>query len=1011
MAAHNRTNLIALAILAALITPLLIGTCGGNGTSTQPVSVDLGPDGATGAPVSIDLDPLIGPTSIKGATAKRIETDSELIGGEAAQGRVGDYLLQNDKIRVIIQQPDRTIGAGPFGGNLIDADIIRADGQGRDVMGEISVFFQLGRTVNAQTVEVVRDGSKGGAAVIAATGPDEILDYLNISSVVSQYLGTAIELPFDPDKPMSLTMTNYYILRPGDSVVRFITAFRNGGAEPQYLVAGDLIDSGGTIEFFNPSSSLKGFGYVTAIPENMDFLAFRGKEASYAYAPPQINGKEGGAYMAISGVAGTILGTTNVLGILLGSKAPDETTEGAIAIEPGKTASYERWIAIGDSSISSLTDELYRVREIGTGTVSGRVVDSGGSPVADVRVSAIQSGAAAAITQFVSDAQGNYAGTLPAGSYSFSTLTPGRTVVTPGSATISLGSTETTNLTLSKLTHVTVNVASPSASPLPAKVTFLCEGSCPQEKSSQLRDKSFDALPESIFQINFIDHSGTATVPLAPGAYRAVVSRGISYSAWPQNFKDSGGELLTVGEGGTANLSATLAKVVDTSEYLSSDFHVHAINSPDSPVPNTDRVISFMSEGVDVLVSSDHDYVTDFAPVVKQLGALSTIRTIVGNELTTFDYGHFNGFPVQTVEGSINGGAFDWAGGTSFSVHPDAIFKHFEDQPGEQVVQVNHPNWGYLGYIGIDVASGATSTPPARFRMAVPDGLSDSDTKLFSERFTAMELYNGFDLKTFYTCLNWWLGFLNRGFVVTGTAVSDTHRWTTTQSGMPRSFIRIGSGKDSVATFDEAAFVKATNEQKLVGTNGPFVRLYASNAQGEKVETGETLGSGGGAVTLTVEVQTPAWFKANKIELYSNQTDSVPAAGKTNNKAPTPRQVQEITMDDATHLVAGAEGGAEYKRYVITAEFSDTPTKDSYYLVMVRGEEDLFPIVTDRGVAPFAFTNPVFVDVDGSGFKPLQKRAAPPRWRGHVQQLASPPVRKATEADFWKVVKAVQSHH
>ncbi|MBI2061243.1 MAG: carboxypeptidase regulatory-like domain-containing protein [Nitrospirae bacterium] len=970
---------------------------------------------ASSVRVEFDLDKLIGPTEGTGAGAKKITSESDLIGGEAAQGRVGDTLLQNDKIRVIIQQPDRNIGPGPFGGNIIDGDIVRSDGKGQDVIGEISVFFNLGRTVDAKTVEVVRDGSKGGAAVVAATGPDEVLDYLNIRSVVSSYLpGLGDSLPVNPDEDMPLTITNYYILKPGDSAVRFVTAIHNEGSTDQILLAGDLLDSGGTVEFFNPSSTLAGFGYKTAIPEKMNFLGFRGKQSSYAYAPPLKDGKENAAYLAISGVAGTVIGTVNVIQTLLSPPPLRASTEGALVVPAGGTASYERWVAVGTGSLSTVTDALYSARQIPTGQVEGTVADSSGSALAGVRVSAINN-LGAAVTQFLSDASGKFSGTLPAGTYSLSAQVPGRLVTQKGSVTVSPGAVTAGKVVLSKLTQVSVNIASPGGTALPGKVSFLCADTCPEEKSSQLRDISYDSVGDPIFQQDFIDNSGKATVAVAPGTYKVVVSRGITYSLWPNDFRwngdvsKSGGYDLTLAEGETKSVAATLAKVVDTSEYLSGDFHVHAINSPDSPVPNLERVITFLGEGVDVLVSSDHDYVTDFAPTVKDLNAGSYLATIVGNELTTFDYGHFNGFPVQVKAGSINGGAFDWGGGTGPSAHPGAIFEQFLAEPGEQVVQVNHPDWGYFKYILLDVKSGATAEKPSKFRMADPEGSTSADTKLLSEKFNAIELYNGFDAKRFNVCANWWLGLINRGVVTTGTAVSDTHQWRATQSGFPRSYIRVGAGKDKISPFDEAAFVAATNAHRLFGTNGPFVRLHAANAKGEKVETGDTLASGGSGqtITFTVEVQTPAWFKVNKVDLISNVTDTIPAAGKTNDQSPKPLATQEVKLTDAD-LQAGAEGGADYKRYVATVTFTDAPQKDSYYVALVSGEGNLYPVVTDS-VAPFAFTNPVFVDVNGGGWKPMVSRQAPPRWAPEVLARVNPAKRQATEADFWALVKIAQT--
>ena len=65
------------------------------------------------------------------------------------------------------------------------------------------------------------------------------------------------------------------------------------------------------------------------------------------------------------------------------------------------------------------------------------------------------------------------------------------------------------------------------------------------------------------------------------------------------------------------SLEAVLAKVVDSHGWMSADLHVHAVNSADSSLGNDRRALSFLAEGVDVLVSTDHEVVTDYGPVVR----------------------------------------------------------------------------------------------------------------------------------------------------------------------------------------------------------------------------------------------------------------------------------------------------------------------------------------------------------------------------------------------------------
>src|SRR4051812_14363789 len=60
-----------------------------------------------------------------GARAHVIQSADELIGGQAAEGRVGDLMLENDRIRVVITQPQRNFSPTPFGGWIADADLKR----------------------------------------------------------------------------------------------------------------------------------------------------------------------------------------------------------------------------------------------------------------------------------------------------------------------------------------------------------------------------------------------------------------------------------------------------------------------------------------------------------------------------------------------------------------------------------------------------------------------------------------------------------------------------------------------------------------------------------------------------------------------------------------------------------------------------------------------------------------------------------------------------------------------
>lgn len=954
-----------------------VGMADADVADAADVAVDTGPIGPTpeeGDRVVVDLEPYVAGAAGGGAYARQIDSEADLIGGEAATGRVGDWLVGNEHVRFVVQGPSRAIGVCPYGGNLIDGDIVRPAGEpGRDAIGAVCLFLNLGVTMVGEDYEILSDGADGGAVVLAVTGIDRPLDFLNLKGAISQWVGIPLDFAVDPDTDLPGTVTTYYVLRPQDRGVRIVTAVRNDGAEATKVIFGELIDSGGVVEFFNPRSGLKGFGYGGFAEEKMDFLGFKGDETTHVYAPPPLaDGRSGAGYLSISGVAGVVLGTDDPLGALLGggNAGPHEARH---LLEPGATVTAERWVYVGDGSLSSATDYIWKDRGVALGHIEGAATDAAG-PVAGARISVVND-AGAAITQMVSAADGTFAADVPLGTYTLSSIAPGRIADGAPQVVVEAGAMAEPALGFSLPGALSVHVTNPAGEPTPAKVTVRCDGPCSVVPTSQNRDVTYDFNYQGA--IVPLGVSGEAVIPLPPGKYRVVVTRGTSHTLWPADYDTATnpGQQIEVVGGETVELFPVVAKALDTAGWLSGDFHVHAVNSPDAPVHNRDRVRSFMSEAMDVLVSTDHDFITDYAPIIEELGGQKWLTSIVGVELTTFDYGHFNSFPLVADPVARNGGAVDWAGGDGPCLTPDAIFDELHAFPGEQVIQVNHANSGYFFAVDLDAATGMTFADPEAFRMAPiePDPVT-GDTKLWSEKFTALELYNGFSVSKVWTNMNWWLTFLNRGFRVTGTAVTDTHKLIRDPGGVPCSYVRMPEGKDTIAPLDQAAFAAAVNQGRLVGTNGPLLdaRLVDPDT-GDEAEVGETLALGAGkAMQLVVTIQTPRWYTVDKVEVFSNATSIVTPPGQLVETKPPVAFSQDVDMTEAD-LMPAVEGGAEGARYVKTVTFDLQPGEDAYYVVLATGNKatsgDLRPIVGDAAKA-LAFTNPLFVDVDGGGWNP-----------------------------------------
>jgi len=88
------------------------------------------------------------------ARAYRITDESQLIEGPLASGRVGDYMIENDEARFIIQDVGGRdfYGIGPFGGNIIDAELVGRPGL--DNFLEMTPMVNLETVVNGQELQI-----------------------------------------------------------------------------------------------------------------------------------------------------------------------------------------------------------------------------------------------------------------------------------------------------------------------------------------------------------------------------------------------------------------------------------------------------------------------------------------------------------------------------------------------------------------------------------------------------------------------------------------------------------------------------------------------------------------------------------------------------------------------------------------------------------------------------------------------------------------------------------------
>ncbi len=118
-------------------------------------------------------------TMLFAASAFQVTSPSQLIGGPAASGRVGDYILENSAIRVLIGNLDNFHGYMKSGGNILDASLAYTND---DLFDEVHTYYGWPKQAIYTKIFVKDDGKKTGNAVIEAVGYKNDMPFVKIDT-------------------------------------------------------------------------------------------------------------------------------------------------------------------------------------------------------------------------------------------------------------------------------------------------------------------------------------------------------------------------------------------------------------------------------------------------------------------------------------------------------------------------------------------------------------------------------------------------------------------------------------------------------------------------------------------------------------------------------------------------------------------------------------------------------------------------------------------------------------
>jgi hypothetical protein len=448
-----------------------------------------------------------------------------------------------------------------------------------------------------------------------------------------------------------------------------------------------------------------------------------------------------------------------------------------------------------------------------------------------------------------------------------------------------------------------------TGAPIPCKLTLLGVEGTPDPKftKNDIGRQEGDAV---VAHNRVMSVSGIGVVPVPLGLYDVYVSRGPEWELFTAR------RVRITARGAT--VQARLRHVVDTHGWISGDFHVHAAHSSDSHVPMQDRLYEFVSDGVELIVSTDHNVVSDYAPLIQELGIGQYITSLTGDELTTGGWGHFGAFPLpQDLER---------AGGGAVLVHGKGakdFFKDVRTVAPEAVIDVHHPRIDReIGY----------------FNLGKLDARTDQSTRPgFSFDFDAVEVLNGYqdpERRAVDRVIDDWFSLLNHGHLVTATGNSDTHHLDHNIGGYPRNYVRVLDDRPQhQAPFEVPRAVKAHHS---FFTTAPFVTVHVGGAS-----LGEVAAAKGGNARVDIEVQAAPWVSVSTVTVYISGVET-----------------KRWTVPPGTDAMRFRD------------HYDATVTQDAWVVVRVDGDKPLAPVVGDFkhfDVRPLALTNPIFLDADGNG--------------------------------------------
>lgn len=616
-------------------------------------------------------------------------------------------------------------------------------------------------------------------------------------------------------------------------------------------------------------------------------------------------------------------------------------------LPPGQSLSYSRFLAVATSPADAVGQVAARQNR--GGFIAGQVRDSQGLPVLTGSL-LIRTNASSTNIDCVAypGAQGRFKFQFPEGDYHLELVDPGRATI---KRSIQLKATTTSelDLTTDQLSAVQFDIQDDLGRSSPCKIQFHgIEGTPSPHLGPQ--NRAHGCVDQ------YHSETGHFTVPLPPGKYKIIITRGIEYGHVQR--------IIELPPHQTIQIQGTLNRLLDTTGWVSADYHNHSTPSGDNTTGTNDRIINLAAEHIEFAPTTEHNRFYDWRPHIQKLGLTNFIQSIPGIELTGSGP-HLNSFPFNPEPFKQDNGAPVWNRDPRISA---ITLRDWQGAEPDRWIQINHPDvvenfidrdadgqvdGGFLGLAelidGIETQNYATSELLGGRPFRVGKNNQDQEIVFYLREFI-------------------WLQMLNRGHRYAAMAVNDAHSVYGNGVGGWRMYMP--SKSDLPPEIDWRENSRHAKAGRSILTTGPFLQVQTDDGS----LPGATVRSPGG-IKLKIKIQCTDWIDIDRVQILVNG-----------------RPRSDLNFTRAQHPGWFGSGIVKFD-HLIPMSLS----QDSHLIVVAVGEN--FTLATGFGTSPqsklkpFAYHNPIFVDVDGSGFTPNGDLLD---WNLPVKKLTVEDVRKLT---------------